>query len=119
MIPVLDSVGIIFQHMNVRVLGKFFTHVINACIEFAIVEFVITHNVNHMRELKTTTLEEISKTLCSHLPTTQSSAVSNSRLITRIVRLGMVVEILGDTNITTEDQNIIVLIVNNVNVTEL
>jgi hypothetical protein len=31
----------------------------------------------------------------------------------------MVVEILGDTNITAEDQNIIVLIVNNVDVTEL
>jgi hypothetical protein len=31
----------------------------------------------------------------------------------------MVVEILGNTNITTEDQNIVVLIVLNVNVAEL
>ena len=30
-----------------------------------------------------------------------------------------VVEILGDTNITTQDQNIIVLIINNIDVTEL
>jgi hypothetical protein len=72
-----------------------------------------------MRELKTATFEEISKTLCLFLSTTQPSALSNSRLIASIGRLGMVVEILGDHNIATEDQDIVVLIILNVAVTKL
>jgi hypothetical protein len=72
-----------------------------------------------MGKLKTATLEEISKTLCFFLSTTQPSAVGNSRLITSIGRLWMIVEILGNHNVATEDQDIVVLIVLNVDITEL
>ena len=80
---------------------------------------MITHDVNYMGKLKTTTLEEISKTLCSHLSTTQAGAVGNSGLVRSISGFGMVVEILGDTNITTKNQNIVVLIINNIDITKL
>jgi hypothetical protein len=72
-----------------------------------------------MRELKTATFEEISKTLCLFLSTTQPSALSNSPLIASIGRLGMVVEILGNHNVAAEDKDIAFVVIGDINITEL
>jgi hypothetical protein len=103
--------------MDVGKLGTLVTHVIDSTIELAVIEFVIAHDVDNMWELKTTTLHEVSVGLCFTLSTSETFQVNIG--VHAIVYLRMVVEVLGNHNVTTEDQYIVVLIILNVDVAEL
>jgi hypothetical protein len=81
-----------------------------------VVELVISHHVDNVWKLETATFEEISVALSSLLSTTQSSSGSNSRLVSGISWLWMVVEILGNHNIATENQNITAIIVRDIDI---
>ena len=99
---IVNNLCVVFQHIHIGILGTLFTHIVNASIEFAMIEFVVTHDVYHMGEVKRTTLEEITEMLCPILcaaPTPR--AIGNSGLIRGIVGLGVVVQILCGTNIAT------------------
>jgi hypothetical protein len=70
-----------------------------------------------MGKLKTTTLEEVSVLLCLALPPAKAFQVDIG--VHTIIHLGMVVEVLSDHNISAKNQNIIVLIILDIDVTEL
>jgi hypothetical protein len=73
--------------------------VINAGIKPAMIEFMISHNVNYMRKLKTATLEKITET--SH-PLLLTTEISKSTVTIRVeVEVWMFVKIRGDHDVTT------------------
>jgi hypothetical protein len=75
---------------------------------------VIAHNVDNVWELKTATLEEITEPLSFFLSATEHFEHGSGSNIF----YWKVVQILGNHNVTTENQNIVVLIILDVDVAE-
>jgi hypothetical protein len=114
---IINDFGVIFQQVDVGKLGALFSHMIDAFVKASIVEFVIAHNINNMWKLKTATLEKITEASHSLLLATK---VFKGTMTVRIeVKRRMVVKVCGNHNVTTKNKNIALVVVSDVNVTEL
>ena len=114
---IIDNFHITFEEVDVRKLSAFVSEILNTLNPFTIIKFMVTGNINHMRELESTPLEEVTEPCHSLLFTAK---ICKRTVTIRVkVKVWMVVQILSDHDVTTQDQHVTLVIVSDVNVTEL
>ena len=112
---IVNDLHFTFQKMNVREPGTFFAHMDNTCDPLAVIELVVAHDVDDIRELPRHSTEEVTETVSAQLARTQINVWS--------VWVGhdrrMVMEILTYHDIAGKDQYIGAFVVFQSDITKL
>ena len=97
---IIDDSEIILQKAHIGVSADFFTQVVQAAVEVAVIELMITGHIDHMPELVAASLQEVT------IPLGLASTLASIGML--MIRLGHGIEaqILGHHDVAAEDQHI-------------